>query len=65
MKPIAAWLIIPAIALVGCHRATSKAARSEKSVREKLAVEWFKMPPVPRINDQDTLIPVLRIGGAW
>jgi len=71
MKHIAAGLIVLAVAAAGCHRTTgspakpAKSAKSTKPAGGKVTVEWFTMPPVPSVNPQDTLIPILTIDGAW
>jgi hypothetical protein len=62
----AAWLILIAIGLTGCHKAAkSPAGEPSKSAKGSIVVEWFKMPPVPKVTQQDTLIPILRIGGTY
>jgi|GEM_PF-2785969 len=65
MRQRAVWLIALGIGLVGCHRATGPSSDSSKPDNRKLVADWFQMPPVSGINRQNTLIPVLRIGGNY
>ncbi|MGE5296293.1 MAG: hypothetical protein ACM3VT_15835 [Solirubrobacterales bacterium] len=66
MKRAAMGLILIGMVLIGCRTASEPSARkSSKSSNGRIAVEWFKMPPVEKITTTDTLIPILQIGDAY
>jgi hypothetical protein len=64
MKRKAVWLILVGIGLAGCHKAAGPSTKEPaKSTNGSITTEWYRMPPVPKVSQQDTLIPILRIGG--
>lgn len=62
MKAVAAGLILLGISLSGCQKSTAPSAGKPAEPVSVYEMEvWYKMPPVERVSDRDTLIPILKI----